>query len=204
MFKKLGLIALCAVSAFAMHSAELNINDKDLEVSANFDLGQFNDTVEPDTSYIGFSYLKASDEHSTDRADINGYADVNFIIKQELAKTGIKVGIGIKANYAQVKIGNNDEMFFTIPLGVEVGYKLPFGTIIPIIFGAELYYAPESLSFAEANSFLEYRANVEFEILDRGSIVAGYRNINTNYKINTNKIDINYNKSVYVGFKFSF
>lgn len=51
MLKKISLIALGAVSAFAMHSAEVNINNSDLELSAKLDMGQFNESVKPDTIF---------------------------------------------------------------------------------------------------------------------------------------------------------
>ena len=40
MLKKISLITVCAVSVFAMHNAEININDKDLEIGARLDMGQ--------------------------------------------------------------------------------------------------------------------------------------------------------------------
>ncbi len=202
MFKKLSLIVLFSVSLFAMHSVEVNINDKDLEITTNIDFGQFNDRVEPDTTFLSLKYLKASDEHSDNEADIKEYTDVNFLIKQEIADSGFLFGIGVKANYAKVKIANANEHFVSVPLGLEVGYIFP--TAIPITLGAKLYYAPESLVFAKADSYMEYRVDANFEIIKRGSVVIGLRNIDTNYKVDSGKKDINYNRSAYFGFKFSF
>jgi len=39
MLKKLTMLSVCAASAFALHTAEININNKDLEVGAQFDMG---------------------------------------------------------------------------------------------------------------------------------------------------------------------
>ena len=205
MFKKLTLIVLSCASLFAMHSVEININDKDLEVGTNLDLGQFNDSIEPDTTFISLKYLKASNEYSSHKSDDNKeYVDLGFFIKQEIADSGFKFGIGVKANYAKVKISNGDDYFITVPLGLEVGYELPFDNVIPIILGVKLYYAPESLVFADAESYFEHRADVNFKIINRGALVIGYRNINTNYKIDSRKIDVRYNESTYFGFKFAF
>ena len=64
MFKKLGLLAVCAASAFAMHNVELNVNDKDLEFGAKIDMGQFNENVEPDTVFVGAKILHGSVDNS--------------------------------------------------------------------------------------------------------------------------------------------
>ena len=53
MLKKITLLLVTSLSLFAMHSAELNINQKDLEAGLKFDIGQFNDNVEPETMFVG-------------------------------------------------------------------------------------------------------------------------------------------------------
>jgi len=200
MLKKLGLISIAAVSAFAMNSAEININDKDLEATLSLDLGQVNKNVEPDTTFISFRALKGSDDHSTDKnADIKSFYEVNFLMIREFKTTGFKLGMGVKANYT----GNaNDDVFVTIPLGLETRYALP--AEIPVTIGANIYYAPESLSLADANSFTEYRAFVNAEIIENASIVLGYRALYTEYKVNGVKTDSNLNKYGYFGFNFKF
>jgi len=199
MLKKLGLITLSAVSAFAMHSAEININDKDLEVSAKFDLGQFNDTIEPDTTFAGITYLKGSEDNSDDDLDTSGYLEANFLMKREVQDSGITFGIGVKANYTSVDVGGDDLHFITIPLGLEVGYIVP--TQMPIHIAAKAYYAPESLSISDADSFMEYRLDATIEMIERGSIVIGYRNLDLDFD---NSSSVNYNSSAYFGFRFEF
>ena len=197
MLKKLSLVALSAISAFAMHSAEININDKDLELGVNFDLGQVNETVEPNTTFLGLRYLNASDENAN--KDISGYGEASFLMRREIQNSGVIFGIGVKTNYTKVE----DSTFMSIPLGVEAGYTLPIS--IPVIFGAKVYYAPESLSFSDAESFLEYRVDASIEVIEKGSLIFGYRNIDTNIETtNHYVIDANYNESVYFGFKFAF
>ena len=194
MLKKLSLVTASVVSAFAMHTAEININDKDLELGVNFDLGQVNDTVEPNTTFIGVRYLNGSDDNAN--TDISGYAEASFLMKREVQDSGIIFGIGLKTNYTKVQ----GSSYVTIPLGLEAGYTLPVA--VPVIFGAKVYYAPQSLAFSKAESFLEYRADVSIEVIEKGSVILGYRNIDTN--IETLNRDVNYNESFYFGFKFAF
>jgi len=194
MLNKLGLVILSTASVFAMHTAEININDKDLELGIKIDLGQTNSTVEPDTTFIGFSYLNADRDNSN--VDISAYSELNFLMRRDVLNSGFVFGLGVKSNYT--KIGDNS--FITIPLGIELGYTLPIN--IPIIFGAKAYYAPQSLSFSAAEKFLEYRVDLSVELIPKGSLVAGYRNIKTN--LEDYNINIRYNETVYFGFKFAF
>ena len=194
MLNKLGLVVLSTASAFAMHTAEININDKDLELGVKLDLGQTNSTVEPDTTFVGFSYLNGHIDNSN--ADISAYSEVSFLMRRDVQGSGLVFGLGVKSNYT--KIGDNT--FITIPLGLELGYTLPIE--MPIVFGAKAYYAPQSLAFSTAESFLEYRVDLSVEVIPKGSLIAGYRDINTN--IESSNIDIKYNESIYFGFRFAF
>ncbi|MBU1657512.1 hypothetical protein KKG72_00455 [bacterium] len=196
MLKKLGLTALCAVSAFAMHSAELNINDKDLEVAGKLDMGQFNNAVEPDTVFLGAKYLKGSESHSDIQSNIEAFYEFNFLMKREIDNTGLSLGLGVKVNHT--------EKFTSIPLGVEAAYKLPVGDIVPLYVGGSIYYAPEVLAMDDAKDFLEYRVHFDIEVIKNGMITIGYRNIATNYELASQTNNISYNKSAYAGFKFAF
>ena len=200
MLKKLSLITAASISAFAMNSAELNINDKDLEAKFSLDLGQVNKNVEPNTTFVSFRALKASNDHSSDNnVEIKNFYETNFLMIREVKNSGIKAGIGVKLNYTA---NSNNDTFISIPLGLEVRYTMP--TEIPVTLGANIYYSPESLSFEKANSFTEYRFYANVELIENASILAGYRNIDTEYDVNNNKTSINLNNSVYFGFKFKF
>ena len=197
MLKKLGLISLCAVSAFAMHSVEININDKDLELAGKLDMGQYYNTVEPGTVFLGAKFLKADAAHSDapSSADIESYLEMNFLMKRNIAANGLSLGLGVKLNHT--------ENYTTIPLGVEAGLTLPTGGSIPISVGASIYYAPEVLAMQDAKDFLEYRVHVDVEVIQNGMITIGYRNLDIKYDV-VNADTFNYNSSGYIGFKFAF
>jgi hypothetical protein len=197
MLKKLGLISLCAASAFAMHSVEININDKDLELAAKLDMGQFYNTIEPGTVFLGATFLKADAAHSdyNSDADIESYQELNFLMKRNIAENGFSIGLGVKVNHT--------ENFTSIPLGVEAGLTLPTGGSIPVSVGASIYYAPEVLAMQDAKDFLEYRVHVDVEVIQNGMITVGYRNIDLQYDV-ANSETVNYNSSGYIGFKFAF
>jgi len=196
MLKKITLLGASVLSAFAMNTAEININDKDLEIGGTFDVGQFNDAVEPDTMFVGAKFLNADADHSDDEdVDIDPYFEANFLMMQAIADGSMKVGMGVKANFTKD--------FVSIPLGLEFAYKLPVKTFFPMYLNGELYYAPTALAFSDADSFLEYRLSYNLEIMDHGRITLGYRSIDTNYESNKGG-DFTYNSCWYVGFKINF
>jgi len=199
MFKKISLFILSFSCTYAMHTAELNINEYDLEAGVKWDIGQFNGTVEPDTTFIGLSYLKADRENASNN-NIDGYINVNFITKQNIKNTGFKVGLGIKGVYTTL----SDSDFIAVPIGAELSYNFPLNFPIPIGLSASAYYAPKSLSFSDAGGYLEYRTEVYANLMERASVYVGYRKINTKYDFSNNIYDITYNKSIYYGIKFSF
>ena len=196
MLKKITIIAFCAVSAFAMHNGEININNKDLEVSAKFDLGQFNDAVEPDTMFIGGRFLNAdSDNSSNSKADIDPYFEVNFLMMREVGSLGMSVGMGAKLNFTKD--------YSSIPLGLEFAYKIPAPDLIPMKLNGSIYYAPSVLCLSDADNYLEYRISYDVEVIKNGYVTVGYRNIDTNYN-NDKGGDFTYNESFYAGFKIGF
>ncbi len=194
MLKKIGLMALSVSSLMAMHVAEVNINENDIEANVHFDLGQFNDTVDPDTTFIGLRYIHASEEHSSVKK-IGDMAEAHFLMKHAVG-SGLSFGMGIKA--LRTRLNSND--FSAIPLGFEAGYKIPGNTVLPMELGGMFYYSPEVLSMEDAQNYIEARAYFDVELIPRGKVTLGYRHIDTNY----NQGDVDYNHAAYFGFKFAF
>ena len=199
MLKKIIILLSLTISAFALHQAELNINQKDLEVSAGLDIGQFNQNVEPNTMFIGGRFLNADSDHTDDIAsDLNSLFELDFLVKRKLAGTGFSVGMGLKLNY--VKFANST--FSSLPLGLEVGYQIPLLKALPMSIGGSLYYAPEVLSFADSIAYFEYRVHYDIELIENAGLRLGYRNINM--KAEGSSKQFNYNDSFYLGFQLKF
>ena len=193
MLKKLAIMSVCAVSAFALHTGEINVNDTDVEVGAKFDMGQFNHNVEPDTMFFGAKFLNADAEHSSDKnVTIDPYFELNFLMQKAVGTGGMTLGMGMKFNYTKE--------FASVPLGLEFAYKIPAKRLIPMYLHGSLYYAPNVLAFNNAKDFLEYSLGYDIEVIENGRFTFGYRNLETNY----DAMNFTYNKSWYVGFKIGF
>jgi hypothetical protein len=201
MLKKITLLGATALTAFAMNTGEININNKDLEVSAQFDVGQFNDAVEPNTMFVGAKFLNADSEHSdNDFADLDPYFEGNILLMRPIGNQGMRIGMGAKMNFTK--------SFVSLPLGLQFSYKIPANSYVPMHLNGELYYAPSVLSFSDADSFLEYRLSYDIEIIKNGDITLGYRTLDTNYESGKGYAvgggDFTYNSYWYAGFKISF
>ena len=199
MLKKLTLLTASAISAFALHTAQLNINDVDLEAGIALDVGQFNQNVEPNTMFIGAKFLNADVSHATNTiTKINPYFEGNFLIMKAIGDMGMSLGMGAKINYTRV----NGRDFSALPFGMEFSYAIPAPKLIPMSLSGSIYYAPKVLSFADAKDYLEYRLHYDVEFIENVGVTVGYRNMNTNFDIVNG--DLNYNTSWYAGVKVKF
>ncbi len=198
MLKKITLLLATSLSLFALHTAELNINQKDLEVGVKFDIGQFNDNVEPQTMFAGMKMLIPDTSNSSDTlSSIDPYFEGNFMIIRPVGDAGLSLGVGFKLNYTQV----DNKSFMSLPVGIEASYELPFPDLIPMFVEANVYYAPQVLSFLDAKDYVEYRINYNIEMIQNVRLNIGYRNMSTNY---FNQGNLNYNDSFNLGVRIGF
>jgi len=204
MLKKLTLLTASAVASMAMHSAELNINDKDLEIGAKFDVGQFNQNVEPDTMFIGASFFSPDATNSLDNlsaTSIDPYFEGNFLIMRPVGNGSVRLGFGVKLNYTK----SFAQDFSALPLGLELAYTIPAEKLVPMYVQASVYYAPQVLSFLDAKNYLEYRLYYNVEMIENVTLKVGYRRMDLSYETFSSSNDtVNYNSSFYFGVKVDF
>ena len=150
MLKKVIAVLAMATSLTAMHQIEINLNNYDLDARLDFDMGQFNASVDPDSVFIGARYLHGSHQHSdSDLHKDHDLFDGHFFVRQRLRNANaLTLGMGVKFVYTSIQ--SND--FYALPLGLLAGYDLPLGLPVPFTVGGEFYYSPQVLSFGEAKT----------------------------------------------------
>jgi len=159
------------------------------------DMGQFNDTVDPNTIFIGAKWLKVNAKHSQEsNVYIDPYFEVSLLMMQDIKRTPFRLGLGIKLN--------RTKDFASAPLGIEAAFLIPARDLIPMRINGAVYYATPVLSFRDADNFFEARIALDIEVIKNGNVTVGYRNIETNYQ--TNNGNFRYNRSAYIGFKLNF
>jgi len=195
----LALLALTG-SLFAMHEAELNLNNYDLGARLDFDMGQFNRAVDPNTVFVGARYLHGSHRHSDHalRGDHDLF-DAHFYVQQRLPGTdSLTLGLGTKLVYTTLESMD----FVALPLGLTARFDLPLNLPIGVALGGAVYYAPEVLAWQEAKNYLEYGVYLDIGIIDRASVIGGFRRIDTDFDVVGG--DLIFNESWYAGIKFRF
>ena len=191
MFKKLlmGTLLLTGLS-HAESSIGLDINADDVELLGAFNL---NSSIGYDggTSYmIDASYL----HNENDDLFTVGLSGENALE----AAPGLIFGFGFKAVFS--------EDFMAFPLLGKVKYILPFDGDIPTTSLLASYaYAPSVLTFSDGDSYSEFRAEADIEVISNIHVFAGYRNIDTDYDLEENRIgEYKLNDSWFGGLKLSF
>jgi hypothetical protein len=201
MLKKLLLGLLLSGSAsYAMHEFELNLNNKDLDLHLGLDMGQFNDTIEPDSFLIKARLMKSDDAHSRLPYDQDPeiLSEIGFVVQSTSAlASGLMMGLGMKLTYTPL----DNQSISAMPIGAVADYTLPLDIAVPLHIGGEFYYAPEVLSFEKSTRYIEYQANFDIQLMERAFITTGYRGINTPTK---DRSDAYYNHSYFVGVRFLF
>ena len=191
MFKKLlmGTLLLTGIS-HADSSIGLDINADDVELLGAFNLNSSIGYTGGTSYIIDASYL----HNENDDLFTLGLSGENAL---EVAP-GLIFGFGFKAAFA--------EDFMAFPLLGKVRYILPFDGDIPTTsLFASYAYAPSVLTFLDGDTYSEFRTEVDVEAISNIHVFAGYRNIDTNYDLEENRIgEYKLNDSWYGGLKLSF
>lgn len=185
-FKKLFLTTLFSVGLLhAQSNVGLNINNEDLEVSASIDLNALTYYSDSTSYSLDASYLHTDGDNLT---TVGVSAESTF-----QGVEGLSLGLGIKSVFA--------DDFISIPFLAKARYTLPLHYNIPTTsLATSLAYAPSILTFSDGESYMEFRAEADMEIITNVHLFAGYRNIHTEYDTN----DLTFNNSFYGGMKLSF
>lgn len=192
MFKKI-IAGLCLSSSlmFAQSQANININDDSLEVGLDVYMNYFYELDNNSRYYLGANYITTTNELEKDAK----YIGVNFRIENESTyDNNYGFGIGMKA----VTIDNGGSAdFAAIALGIHG--KFIINELTHVL--ANYYYAPKILSFVDANRLSMGEVTLNYKIVNNADVYVGYRKITTGYE---NSSSVDFEKSVFVGFKFLF
>lgn len=202
MLKKiLFLIPFLITPLFALHNVELDVNDKTLNLELNIDVGQFDDYIVPNTTFFGARFMYRQNAYS-DNHKLEPLYEFNTLWMEQIGNSGIEAGVGLKFDYLNVKnqISNSTATFMAIPIGVHLGYYIPWGLSMPLKIAGLFYYSPEVLTFDQGKNWYEYEAFIQLNVTQRAGFLAGYREIEPEFQ----NFDISYVNAWFVGVEFKF
>lgn len=184
-----------------------------LNVLAGVSLLGFCSAVSANTIDLALSNDSATlDYSSTLQKTQPGAAEFNMGLlytkaDEVVGNLGIQVLDEVGANAPGLFFGVGLKLFATFPDDLDIAALTPGITVRyspPTLdrFGVtgQLNYAPDIVSFMDADQFLAYKVTLEYGILPQASVYVGYRKMTT--KINGNNVTLD--STGHFGLKFSF
>lgn len=108
----------------------------------------------------------------------------------------VAAGLGIRAVYT----GRDHDSGGAVALGGQVETRVPSFNRFGLTGYA--YYGPKVLSFGEVESYQEFGAALDYELIRGGSVYVGYRNIKESLSTTSGKIDVDH--GAHIGFRLKF
>jgi len=184
------LLAIATTSLHAENTIGIDVNRADVEIVGNLDLNALVNYNDGTMYLLTFNYLHTAGE----KTESNNMTNVGFLAQSYFyGVEGLSLALGIEGVLASD--------FLAVPFVVKGTYDLPLIDIIPSTsFSLKVAFAPGVLSFRQAQNYLEFRTELDMEIISNLHLFTGYRNIDTKYET----FDKTFNDSFYLGMKLKF
>ncbi len=178
--------------AFAMASApagagalDINLSDNSAQIQYSSSMGR--DSLGKTEFHTGFIY--------TDQDNLFG--DAGILVKNDVGTgfPGVTVGMGFKGVMAT--IDNSDAL--ALALGTQVRFSPSAASRFGI--AGQFYFAPNIVTFRDADRFIETGVRLEYEILPQAVAYLGYRKIKFGLEVGPDAV---LDEGAHVGVKIAF
>jgi len=170
---------------YADNSIGIDVNNADVEILGNIDINALTNYNDGTSYLLTFNYLHTAGDNMT---NVGFLAQSYFYGIEDLS-----LAFGIEGVLASD--------FLAVPFVVKGIYNLPLLDLIPSTsLSLKVAFAPGVLSFRQAQNYLEFRTELDMEIISNLHLFTGYRNIDTKYET----IDKTFNDSFYLGMTLKF
>lgn len=186
------IVIMATSSLFAMHKATMNISDLDVEVVIDLDAGQFVESYAVDSYFFGGGFISTNDGKGDSLYELHG-----FVMNDLPNLEGARFGAGMKI----ISTKKGSENFLAFPIGARLEYFIPNKKELPLFLLASIFYAPGSLSFANARTYYEGRVGFAYDMMENMRAFLEYRTIHTNYNSAGDTI---FNETVTGGMRIGF
>ncbi len=199
MFKKIAITTLLSTGLLlAESSAGININETDLEIEGTIDSRNLASMQTSSTIFqVDFNLINIEEDDFDAKLVGIGFGATNQLEGVE----GVELTFGTKFIWSNVDTNEDDDGFKALPLMAKLRYSFPplMFNIPPVALEAKVLYAPGALSFGDAESYREFRASADMEMIENVRIYGGYRNINTGFALDDS---FTFNNGFFGGIKF--
>ena len=194
MMKKVFLAILCSITPlladFNHASVGMNITTADLEIEGKLPIGSKLRRVAFQNFFLDGNFINT--KHNTLSA-LGVHVENN-----PRGHSNILLGFGIRGLYS--KDDTINKTFVAFPISMLMQARMYFSNLPKSALSMKFAYAPSPLTFSDAKTYLEYRIEADMLIIDNVDLYVGFRNIDTNYKVQ----DIRFNSKAYAGARFVF
>lgn len=178
-------LSINTIFLFSENTIGIDVNRADVELLGNLDLNTLTTYNDGTTYLLTFNYLNSSGNNMT---------NVGLIAKNYFQGVeGLSLAFGMESVLASD--------FLAFPFTIKGIYDLALMDAIPSTsFSFKLAFAPGVLSLRDAQNYLEFRTELDMEVISNLYLFVGYRNIDTKYKT----FDKTFNDTFYFGMKLNF
>lgn len=177
-------LALASSSAWA-DAIDINLGDNSAQLQYSSAMGR--DSLGKSEFHMGFLY--------TDQDNLLG--DAGILVKNEVGSNlpGVTVGVGVKGLMATSESSD--------ALALALGGQIRFSPASASRFGiaGKFYFAPNIVTFGDADRFIETGVRLEYEILPQAVAYLGYRKIKFGLEIGPDTV---LDEGAHVGVKIAF
>jgi hypothetical protein len=184
-------LGLIISTVFGGNQFEINLNSDTMELGASFDLKN-NFNLPSDSNYsLDFRFLRTEEVELGE--DSHHILNMGFKVIDSVSDVnGAAFGLGMDVLFTDT----DTDSFFAIPFAVFGSYTINSKFFVD----ASVKYSPSILSFSSAESYKELKATANYSITSNASAYVGTRWIKAKY----DNYELNFDKSVFAGFKFQF
>jgi len=175
---------------FIISSAQLTANELDLRI--NDDAIHGNYVATNDKTIFGLGYFYKDSGSSTNIIN----TDLHAKGQTAIGNLPMTIGVGFQGNYFK----KDDFKGSAVGLGGSLRINIP--EALGLSVETALHYAPEVLSFGDADEFRRFRVQANYHIIQNADISAGYHYLNAgNEDTNSNHT---FESGLFIGMKLRF
>lgn len=183
---KTALSASMVLFACASTASEL-----DLRINNDSLVGQVNFDAESSSLEYGLGYFYKDDDESVHLFNF----DLHATGQTAIGNLPTTLKIGLQANYFK-----EDELKASAA-GVGGTARVNLPDVPGLAIETEIHYAPDILSFSDAESFLRSRFQVNYRIIETADVIGGFRYIRAKFEdTGSHKFD----SGAFIGVRLSF
>jgi len=187
------LLRIGSVLLGALFCAQVSANTLDINLSEDVAQFEFTHPIAASSGYggseVNFGFLYTTDD------DVMGTLGFQIVDTAGSGSPGLDVGVGVKAFSAT--FGTHEVL--AAGIGGEVIYS---PSAFPrAVLNIELHYAPDIVSFIDANRLFNYGVRVGYEVVSQAMVYVGYRHVQVEVG---NNVDIDIDNSGHIGLQLLF